>query len=109
MFDTSKDVFWIILSASIGLVSILLSVVLFRVAKIIQESEKTVKNVNRKLKKLDPIIDDGVPIVSSFLETLEGINNHILKPVLGIGSAIRGISGLSSLFRKKKNKKDKIS
>jgi uncharacterized protein YoxC len=94
MINTSQDVFWILLAISILLTAGFLSFVLYRVGKITEEAQKTVKDINIKLKKLNPLLDEGIPAVNSLIESLQQLNKGIIKPVLGLGGTIAGITSI---------------
>ena len=100
MFETTKDIYWLILGISIASTALMLSYVLYRLAKILEETRFTVKDVNKKLKKTDELFDEGVPAITGLMQTLGTINKQILRPITGVGAIFRALN----IFRSEKEK-----
>ena len=101
MFDTSIDLLWGGLALAIVVLAGFLSYLLYSVTKVVQESRKTVEDVNKKLAKIDPIVDSTSTTVSSLMQTIDGINNGILKPIESFSQVFKGIRSAAKVFTSK--------
>lgn len=99
MFETSLDLLYIAIALGVILFAIFLSFVLYRSAKLIEETERTVKDVNKKLEKIDRVIDDTIPTITEVNETVRHINSNIIKPVSSIGSVFKKIASFTNAFK----------
>ncbi len=101
MFNTSTDLLLIAIAISVLSLSGYLSYLIYSLAKVVQESKKTVEDVNKKLEKIDPIIDSSAETVTSLMETLRTINNNVLKPVASFSKIFNNVKQAISVFTKK--------
>ncbi len=82
--ETIPPVFWMIV---IAILTVMICLVLYYLAMLLKESRDTVA-------KTEPIIKDLQTSVSSVTDTLNEVNNLVVKPVRGIEAAISVVNGI---------------
>jgi uncharacterized protein YoxC len=78
--------FWMIV---VSVITIMLCSVLYYLSVLLKE-------VKEKVSKTDPIIKDIQTSVSSVTETVNEVNDLIVKPVKGIGAVASVINGIAT-------------
>ena len=99
MFETTKDIYWLILGIGVGVVALMLAYLLFKIAKLVEEAQHTVKDINSKLKQTDKLLEEGVPALTSMIQTVQILNQQILRPLVSVGAAFKAFN----IFRRKKS------
>lgn len=73
----------------VGVLTALLSFILFELGMLIKDSRKTLKNI-------EDITSDAHSVVSTVKGTVQEVSDMVIKPVRAIGSGISAISGFMS-------------
>ncbi|MFC1640524.1 hypothetical protein ACFL2D_00585 [Patescibacteria group bacterium] len=94
MFETSLDMLYIAIGTSILVVAGFLSYLLYKAAKMVEESSKTVENVNKQLAKIDPVVDEVIPTIQEVNESVRGINKNIIHPISNLGNYVKKFSSI---------------
>lgn len=101
MFETSLDFLYIALGIGILAVAGFISLALYRASKVMEESEKTVRSVNKKLDVMDELIEDFVPTIKALNGTVRDINEKIVRPISSLGTLFDRITRLLNIFTRK--------
>jgi len=102
MLNTSTDLLLIAIAISVLGLTGYLSYLIYSLAKVVQESKKTVEDVNKKLGKIDPIVESSAETISSLMETLKSINDNLLKPVASFSKLFKNVRQAVEVFTAKK-------
>lgn len=91
-----------------------ISYLLYAMTKVVQSANVTVDDVNNKLKKVDPVVDETTKTLTELNESVQTINENVLKPVASIASLFKGFSQIANSFKEgaeifsgKNNKEEK--
>jgi len=84
--ETIPPIYWMIV---VGIITALLSFILYEIGMMIKESRLTLKNI-------DGITSDARTVVSSVKDTVQEVNDTIIQPIRGIGSTISAVNGFVS-------------
>lgn len=101
-----SPIYWMII---IGAVTFMVCFVLYYVAMLLKESKdavgdsrKIIQNAEQTMKQVDLILADVQGTVAIVKNTIEEINEGVIKPIKNIGSAVSAVSGFVSGLRKEK-------
>ncbi len=101
MLEKSTDLLYIALAICALGFTAFLCYLLLALTKVVQESKKTVEDINKKLEKINPIVDTSTTTITSLMETVQTINDNILKPVASLSKMFKGWRQAASIFRGK--------
>ena len=101
MINTSMDLMLVSIAIAVLGLSGFFCYLIYSLTKVVQESRKTVEDVNKKLEKIDPVVDSTSTTISSLLETVDTINNGVLKPVASFSKIIKNFRAAANIFTKK--------
>lgn len=90
--------------ASVIILTSFLCYLIYSIAKLVSEGNKTVADVNKKLEKIDPVFDETTKTLVDLNESIQAINNGILKPIASVASVFRGVKQAISTFQESKGK-----
>lgn len=102
MLETSKDLLFIAIAIAVLALGGYLSYLFYSLAKLVQESKRTVEDVNKKLEKIDPLVDNTTETVNSLMSTVQAIDNGILKPIASLSDVIKNIRSAAAIMKGKK-------
>lgn len=94
MFDTSKDIFWIVLAASAGVLTVFLAWIFFQVGRLLRQSNEVVEDVRTKLNSITHVITS--------------IGDKVSHSAATITTVAKGLEQVLSFVReRKRNSKSK--
>ncbi|MBU1118431.1 DUF948 domain-containing protein [Patescibacteria group bacterium] len=109
MLQTSSDVLYLCGSLALLAFTGFLCYFIYALTKTVQESQKTLEDVNGKLKRVDPVVDETVTTLTDINKSVQTINENVLKPIASLAGVVKGIKQTASnikegmdLFNKKK-------
>lgn len=105
MFQESVDLWYGALAIAVVLVAGFLAYLLWALAKLVLEGKRTVEDVNKKLEKIDPVVNESTTTLTDLLKTLRMINDNVLKPVANFSQVIGNVRRAVEVFRGKKESK----
>ena len=76
MLETSSDLLIIVGAFCLLVFTGFLCYLIYSLTKIVQESKKTVEDVNKKMEKLNPVIDNTTMTISSLMQKDKGSQNY---------------------------------
>lgn len=98
MLILGKTVLFFALSLSILAVSGYFCYLLFCWAKLMQETKRTMQDLNKKLEKVDPVVDEVVGTTADLLQTVREIDRNFLKPIASFSKVIKKIKNVIGVF-----------
>ncbi len=101
MLSTSTDLLFIALSICVVAFTAFVCYLIYNLTQTVKESTKTMQDVNKKLEKVDPMVDDLTETVGSVTETVRDINKNILKPIASISQIFKKFKNITSVFSEK--------
>lgn len=89
-----------------------ISYLLYAMTRVVQSSNVTIDDINKKLEKVDPIVDETTKTITELNQSAQAINENMLKPIASFASMFKGFQQVvssfkegASLFSKEKDKK----
>jgi uncharacterized protein YoxC len=98
MLILGKTVLFFALSLAILAVSGYFCYLLFCWAKLIQETKRTIEDLNRKLSKIDPVLDEASGTATDLLQTMREIDKNFLKPVASFSKVVKKLKNIIGVF-----------
>lgn len=98
MLEVGKTVLFFALSLAILAMSGYFSYLLFNWAKLMQESKKTLEDLNRKLGKIDPLFDEVTETTTDLLSTVREIDKNFLKPIASFSRVVKKLKNILGIF-----------
>lgn len=63
-----------------------------------KETTKTLENFNRKLEKIDPLLDEATGTVANLLGTVNEIDRNVLKPIASLSQVFKKFRNIFGIF-----------
>lgn len=98
MLELGRTVLFFALSIGILAMSGYFCYLLFNWAKMTKETTKTLENFNRKLEKIDPLLDEATGTVTNLLGTVNEIDRNFLKPIASLSQIVKKVRNIFSIF-----------
>ena len=98
MLELGRTALFFALSISILAMSGYFCYLLFNWAKMTKETTKTLENVNKKLEKIDPLLDEATRTVTSLLGTVKEIDRNFLKPIASLSQVVKKFRNIFGIF-----------
>ncbi|MEW6407345.1 MAG: DUF948 domain-containing protein [Patescibacteria group bacterium] len=98
MLEIGKTILFFALSLAILSVSGYFCYLLFNWAKLMQETKRTVEDLNKKLAKVDPVLDEASGTATDLLQTVREIDKNFLKPIASFSRVVKKIKNITGIF-----------
>lgn len=99
MLILAKTILLFSLSLAILGVSGYFCYLLFNWAKLVRETNKTLADINKKLEKVDPILNEASETSCELLKTVKEIDKNFLKPIASVSQIVRKIKEFIAVFK----------
>lgn len=96
--EVGKTVLFFALSLTILAVSGYFCYLLFCWAKLIQETKRTMEDFNKKLEKVNPVLDEATGTATDLLQTVREIDRNFLKPVASFSKVVKKLKNIVGVF-----------
>jgi len=103
MLEVGKTTLFFALSGALLGVSGYFCYLLFNWAKLISETKKTMQDLNKKLEKVDPVLDEATGATTDLLQTVREIDKNFLKPVASFSKVVKKIKNIVSVFNEEED------
>jgi len=101
MLNTSSDLLLIVLAiCSLALAGFVCHLV-YHLTLLIKESQKTVTDINKKLEKIDPVLNSTVETVTALTQTIKTLNENLLRPIASFTEIFKSLKNIAGIFKKK--------
>lgn len=77
---------------------------LLNLSRVLREFKKSLGDINKKLDKINPVVESFGSTTISLMETIQAINNNLLKPVASFSKVIKHIKTAWTVFKKRPEK-----
>lgn len=98
MMEVGRTILFFALSIAILAVSGYFCYLLFCWAKLMQETKRTMQDLNKKLEKVDPVVDEAAGTATDLLQTVREIDRNFLKPIASFSKVIKKIKNVIGVF-----------
>jgi predicted PurR-regulated permease PerM len=102
VLETSKDLLNLAIAIVVVLCGGFLSYLLYHIAKVVQESGKSLQNINHNMEKFNPVVDEVIPTIREVNDTVRGANQSLAN----VGKIFQGISSWTSFMNKNKHNEE---
>lgn len=76
-----------------------ISYLIYAMTKVVQSTNVTVDDINKKLEKVDPVFDETTKTLTDLNQSVQSINENMLKPIASIASVFKGVRQAMASFK----------